>query len=52
MIILDYYHVDSFEELSEYNKGVAGEGDGEGRCFSVFFFFADCPSTVARYIRS
>ena len=37
MIILDYYHVDSFGELSEYNMGVAGEGGGEGRCF--FFFF-------------
>ena len=42
MIILDYYHVDSFGELSEYNKGVAG-GRGEG---------GDCLSTVARYFRS
>ena len=33
MIILDHYHVDSFGELSEYNKGVAGEG----RCFFVLF---------------
>ena len=37
MIILDHYHVDSFGELSEYNKGVAGEGGGEGRCFFVLF---------------
>ena len=37
MIILDYYHVDSFGELSEYNMGVAGEGGGEGRCFFVLF---------------
>lgn len=37
MIILDYYHVDSFGELSEYNKGVAGGGGGEGRCFFVLF---------------
>ena len=37
MIILDHYHVDSFGELSEYNKGVVGEGGGEGRCFFVLF---------------
>ena len=37
MIILDYYHLDSFGELSEYNKGVVGGRGGEGRHF--FFFF-------------
>ena len=26
MIILNCYHVDSFGELSEYNKGVVGGG--------------------------
>lgn len=51
MIILDYYHVDSFEELSEYNKGVAREGGG-ARSMLFRFFFADCPSTVARYFHS
>ena len=41
MIILDYYHVDSFGELSEYNKGVAG-GSGWGRStLFLFFFFTD-----------
>ena len=38
MIILDYYNVDSFGELSEYNKGVAGGRGGEGRRFFFFFF--------------
>ena len=41
MIILDYCHVDSFGELSEYNKGVAGGMGGEGRRFFFFFFFTD-----------
>ena len=50
MIILDYYHVDSFGELSEYNKGVAGARGEEGQRF--FFFFTDCLSTVARYFSS
>ena len=51
MIILDYYHVDSFGELSEYNKGVAGGRGEEGQRF-FFFFFTDCLSTMARYFRS
>lgn len=38
MIILDYYHVDSFGELLEYNKGVAGER-GWGRSTLFLFFF-------------
>lgn len=38
MIILDYYHVDSFEELSEYNKGVAREGGGARSMLFRFFF--------------
>ena len=37
MIILDYYHVDSFRELSEYNKGVAGRRGGKVDAFSFFF---------------
>ena len=48
MIILDYYHVDSFGELSEYNKGVAG---GRSTLFLFFFLLTDL-STVARYFRS
>ena len=51
MIILDYYHVDSFGELSEYNKGVAG-GRRWGRSMLFRFIFADCPGAVARYFRS
>ena len=51
MIILDYFHVDSFGKLSEYNNGVAG-GRGWGRSTLILFFFTDCLSTVARYFRS
>ena len=41
MIIFNCYHVDSFGELSEYNKGVVGGGGGgEGRCF--FRFLLKC----------